>query len=566
MPERTFGWIQDPGEITKLRRVVEIFDAKSPTHRELVTSRINKVVTDQADKIRFLSVLTASKIQISYADLKGHTLNGPRALDPCNGIVPATLPGQRRGYMSDWASENFVRWAHSLGFIDYDASSDTFSISDLGQKYINTPATDGINQFFEDALLCYPPAVRVLRLLLAHTHLTKFEIGRQLGFVGENGFTSIPQDLLVRDLQREPTKSVRTRMLSNADGTSDKYARTIASWLDQVGWVESAAKTVTANVAGRSYTAEISQAYTLTRAGQDALRRAEGRSRHARTPKNVYFEMLATNAPSRNYLRVRRALIIQALNGRGYQTLSQIEARLKDTGLTATPAAIRDDLVGLENIGLQLETNPAGAYRLLDSVQNLNVPAFKVAETQRGDIQKIKDDVRDRLTHIPHERLVLIDLSYDSSQDRLFEQETISLLLECGYKASAKIGGANRPDGVAYTEGLAKDYGLIVDSKAYSSGFSCPAGQRREMMGYLLENINRPVNYPWWQEYPAALTAPDDFRFLFVSSRFIGDFRQQFQRLSHDSQHSLGAGITAANLLLYAEALKSGQATLDDGP
>lgn len=205
-------------------------------------------------------------------------------------------------------------------------------------------------------------------------------------------------------------------------------------------------------------------------------------------------------------------------------------------------------------------------YRLPDYMQSLQVPPFTVEETQRGDIQKIKDEVRDRLTHIPHERLVLIDLSYDSNQNRLFEQETISLLLECGYKASAKIGGANRPDGVAYTEGLAKDFGLIVDSKAYSNGFSCPAGQRREMMGYILENINRPVNFPWWREYPAALTAPNDFRFLYVTSRFIGDFKQQFQRLSHDSQKSLGAGIAAANLLLYAEALKSGQATLDDGP
>lgn len=423
-----------------------------------------------------------------------------------------------------------------------------------------------IKWLYKTTLLSYPPVVRVLRLLVAEPyHLTKFEIGRQLGFVGESGFTSIPQDLLVRDLQREPSQSIRTEMLSNADGTSDKYARMIAGWLKKVGWVEQEAKLVAVNVAGRPYSCSISQAYTLTKTGQDALRRAEGRSRHARTPKNVYFEMLATNAPSRNYLRVRRALIIQALNGRGYQTLSQIETRLTDAGLTVTTAAIQDDLTGLENIGLQLERNPAGAYRLLDSVQGLQVPPFTVEETQRGDIQKIKDDIRDRLTHIPHERLVLIDLSYDSNQNRLFEQETISLLLECGYKASAKIGGVNRPDGVAYTEGLAKDYGLIVDSKAYNNGFSCPAGQRREMMGYLLENINRPMNFPWWQEYPTALTAPDDFRFLFVSSRFIGDFKQQFQRLSHDSQQSFGAGITAANLLLYAEAIKSGTATLSDG-
>ncbi len=354
-------------------------------------------------------------------------------------------------------------------------------------------------------------------------------------------------------------------MLSNLEGTSDKYARMIAGWLRKVGWVENAAKTVNVMVAGRPYTYDIPQAYMLTSRGQDAMRRAEGRSRHARTPKNVYFEMLATNAPSRSYLRVRRALILEALNGRGYQTVAQIEARLTGKGLAVSTAAVVDDLAGLENIGLQLERNPAGAYRLVDAVQSLIVPPFTVADTQRGDVQQIKDEVRGKLSHISHARLVLIDLSYDNNQNRLFEQETVSLLLECGYRAAANIGGANRPDGVAYTEGLAQNYGLIVDSKAYSGGFSCAANQRREMQGYILENIDRPLNYPWWRDYPTILTPPDDFRFLFVTSRFIGDFRQQFQRLSAATRSSLGAGITAANLLLYAEALKSGQAALDDG-
>ena len=129
------------------------------------------------------------------------------------------------------------------------------------------------------------------------------------------------------------------------------------------------------------------------------------------------------------------------------------------------------------------------------------------------------------------------------------------------------MGGANRPDGVAYTDDQPTDYGLIVDSKAYSGGFSCDANQRREMQNYIEENITRPPHHPtsWWQDFPASLTPPDDFRFLFVTSRFIGTFQLQFQRLSRITSGTLGAGITAANLLLYAEALKAGRATLDDG-
>lgn len=409
--------------------------------------------------------------------------------------------------------------------------------------------------------------MRVLRLLAAHTHLTKFEIGRQLGFVGENGFTSLPQDLLVRDLQREPSAAIRNQMLSNSDGTSDKYARMISGWLEQVGWVEIAAKVVSVTVAGQPYSYEIPQAYTITSSGQTALRRAEGRSSHPRTPKNVYFEMLATKAPSRQYLRVRRALIIQALNGRGFQTASQIRTRLTRAGLAVDEAAIQDDLNGLKNIGLQLEPNPAGAYRLLDTVQGLVIPPFTVADTLPGDVQQIRDTVRNRLTNVSHDRLVLIDLSFDGTQNRLFEQETMSLLLECGYKVAPLVGGANRPDGVVYTDGLPNDYGVIVDSKAYSNGFDCGSNQRREMQNYIQENITRPHPHQtsWWQDYPATLTPPGDFRFLFVTSRFVRDFRSQFQRLSRITSHTLGAGITAANLLLYAEAIKSGQASLDDG-
>ena len=547
---------------------MEIFDAQSPTHNELITIRIRSIVSSPADQTRFLSLLAQSIIQISYSDLKGNALGGPRALDPCNGIVQATLPGQRRPYLSDWAAENFVRWAHSLGFINYDADSDTFSLAALGQNYINMPATAGVNTVLEEAFLCYPPAVRVLRLLERDTHLTKFEIGRQLGFVGENGFTSLPQDLLVRDLARETDPAARNQMLSNSDGTSDKYARMIAGWLEQVGWVEIVPKSVSAVVAGRSYSYEIPQAYTLSAAGRAALRRAEGRSRHPRTPKNVYFEMLATKATSRKYVRVRRALTIQSLAGPRFQTAAQIEARLTQAGLMVDQAAVLDDLKGLENIGLQLERNHTGAYRLLDTVQNLVVPPFTVADTQRGDVQQIKDETRGKLTHIPHERLVLIDLSFDGTQNRLFEQETMSLLLECGFQVAPLIGGANRPDGIVYTQNLSGDYGLIVDSKAYSNGFDCGANQRREMQNYIQENITRPNPHrtSWWTDFPATLTPPNDFRFLFVTSRFVRDFRNQFARLSAITSQTRGAGITAADLLLYAEALKSGQATLDDGP
>ena len=50
-----------------------------------------------------------------------------------------------------------------------------------------------------NAILAYPPAIRILNLLSEtdEAHLTKFEIGQKLGFIGEDGFTSMPQKIFI---------------------------------------------------------------------------------------------------------------------------------------------------------------------------------------------------------------------------------------------------------------------------------------------------------------------------------------------------------------------------------
>ncbi len=398
-------------------------------------------------------------------------------------------------------------------------------------------------------------------------HLTKYEIGQQLGFVGEAGFTSLPQNLLVRELSLPANRHLRNKMLSDWDGTSDKYARMIASWLAQIGWVRKEPKEVTAIVAGQTYSYIIPQAYTLTDKGREAYRRAIGASRYPRTKKNVYFEMLATKDGSRKHLRMRRALMIKALEGRGYRSVAQIQSALSEKGLNIDSVTITDDLIGLANIGLDIQQDSTGKYRLYDTVDHLTIPAFSIPDTKPSDVQDLKDAIRLRLHHVPHQALILIDLSFDQRQNRQFELETIQLLLQCGFFVAPLIGGANRPDGVVYTGDSQNDYGIIVDSKAYSQGFNCSADQRREMQTYVQENIKRPLPHPtsWWTDFPVTLQPPDQFRFLFVTSRLIGDFKSQFMRLSQITDDTLGAGITAANLLLFAEAIQAKTLNLNDG-
>lgn len=564
MATRTFGWIQDPGSFDKLLRCVEIFDHDSATHADLIAKRLPDLVTESALYRRLSHALSQRPLRLAYADLVGHAPSGPRADAPCNGIVQATLAGQRRDYLSDWAADNFVRWAHALGFVDYDRADDTFGLTEAGRTYIDSSATSGpINDVLRQALLGYPPAVRVLRLLndSPDKHLTKFEIGRQLGFTGEKGFTSLDQDMLMSELSLAESRGdsrLVNQMLSDWDGTSDKYARMIGQWLKAVGWVRQEPKAVTSN--GETW--RFRQAFKLTNAGLEALRRAEGRSRHPRVPKRVPFEMLATKAPSTDYLRSRRGAVLTALII-GEKSTSQLMQMLSSRGYDVSEQTVLNDVNGLIGIGLQIAADPRGNWVLGDVICGLDVPTFSIAETVPSEITIEKERIRVLTPHVPSEYLSLIDLSFDGTQSRMFEITCMSLLGHCGFR-SVHLGGSDRPDGILYTEGLKADFGIIVDAKARGEGFNCGAGMRDQMKRYVDENRDRPASHPshWWRAFPAHLRIPKDYRFLFITSRCIGGVREQVERLA-ESTGTDGAVISASSLLLLAEELLSGANSIE---
>ena len=45
------------------------------------------------------------------------------------------VEGQKRKFISDWPADNFVRWAHCLGFIQYNYEDDTFEITKKGLEW-----------------------------------------------------------------------------------------------------------------------------------------------------------------------------------------------------------------------------------------------------------------------------------------------------------------------------------------------------------------------------------------------------------------------------------------------
>lgn len=203
---RTFGWVQDPSNFRSLCDVVAIFDYNSPKHKELINLIIPRLVEERDGKSVLITALVARPLKITYTNLVGTSFT-PRKSARCNGIIQATVVGQKREFISDWPADNFLRWAYAFAFIKYHYADDTFEITEKGKaltraKSVGNDLNEDEKELLTTAILSYPPAVRILNLLNESegTHLTKFEIGKKLGFIGEDGFTSLPQSVLIREL------------------------------------------------------------------------------------------------------------------------------------------------------------------------------------------------------------------------------------------------------------------------------------------------------------------------------------------------------------------------------
>jgi len=136
MTNRSTGWIQDPGRLENLIKVVELFDHDSQTHQDLLRNLIPQKVLPQDGRQTFLNELKSRSGYNSYPKIDYKCLVGtaftPRSSARCNGIVQALIPGQRRSFISDWPANNFIRWVETLGFIQYYPVDDTYSITSFG--------------------------------------------------------------------------------------------------------------------------------------------------------------------------------------------------------------------------------------------------------------------------------------------------------------------------------------------------------------------------------------------------------------------------------------------------
>ena len=571
MANRTFGWIQNPSSTDTLRDILGLFVPGSEFHTYMVNERLPLLASAGLFKtpglyMEFQKILRANK-PIAFDVLKGQGAGGEsRAKAKCSGLAQAAVTGQqykeyivdgrkiriKKPYTDDWSADGFLRWAVSLGFLDYNYADDTCSITESGISLVLAKTTKEKNAILGQAYLSYPPVCRVLGLLATKGHMTKFEIGSQLGFTDEAGFTSFPQNIWVQAYEESTDDDEKKTLRSDTEGSSDKYARMICGWLEAIGWVNKRPKTVKETFGSKTYTCVIASAFEITGSGIINYNKVLGKSKSPRTPKFVYREMLASKASDANYLRMRRSLILEYLSNHTPRTVDEIKSFLDSKKIDEKWATIKDDMTGLINIGMDIEYDGT-RYKLNDKIEKL-LPYQENIAKEITDAVVVKDRARLRLQNIDHKYLTLIDYAFSGKDNCTdFEVYTIDLLVNELAFDGVHLGGTRKPDGIFYHD----NKGVIIDNKAYSKGFTITRGMADEMTRYVQENNDRnPERNPnqWWLNFGDNV---NHFNFVFISSLFKGEIEHMLNNIKQSTGVE-GCVLTAENLLYYADAIKGG--------
>lgn len=570
MKIRAFGWIQNPSDFSKLKLVVQVFDVESDHYRNLREEIISNVIYFQEDKERLLNLLNRSTSEFTYADLVGSMKNkknkstSNRKEAVADSLLQVTILPQTRSttgkmYTDNWTADGFLRWAVSFNFIQFDRETDLFSITELGLNF--SRSEDNSEEELEIlrlALLRYPPATQVLSIL-ANTQSwhTKFFIGNQLGFIGERGFTSYNEDLMIDWISNISDSNELKKVRANVEGTSDKYARMIANWLKKVGYVQQQQ----VRIQGVNGTITSFPEYRITGLGMRAYNRSLGRSSNEQIQKFVMWEFFATTANNRNYVRSRRAYILKIIENRNIR-FSRLISDLRELGFHDKEEVIKNDIRGINMMGIRVRFDNS-TVELLDSIVDFDIPDLDItSELQNIQLEEKKVMFLEK-TNLSPRYIDLIEIACDGNRNRDFEIISVELLKNIYGFEGLLLGGGRKPDGIVYTD----DYGVIIDTKAYSSGYSKSISEEDKMVRYIMDNKNRDVeinNTRWWEGFSDNIEE-DSYYYLWISSKFIGQFESQLTSTFRRTGVN-GAALGVEGLLWGADAIMKGNISLEDIP
>lgn len=572
MANRTLGWIQNPSDFNSLQRVVQIFDPESTHYAALRDYLIEKYIPLVDIKKSLQEKLDHNETVFSYFDLVGRSVDRfgnkakRRALAVGSSLIQVSIPSQSAGtsgkYWTDnWTSDGYLRWAVSLNFVEYLRDKDAYQISQQGLEFSQAESEEERDSILTDALLAYPPSTRILSVLSEQSPQNKFEMGHKLGFSGEPGFTSYSSDIMTDYLHQAESSDEAMSIRTDVEGTSDKYARMIAGWLSKLGLVSSKS-TKLSNV----YLGTVSgfRDYSITGRGMHIIRQAQGFSSRAKIPKFVMWEFFATTGSDKNYVRSRRATILRLMMNTPTKSFNSLVLALKNRGFFDDPAIIKNDIDGLDGIGIRISTDGITVH-LFDTIKNFDIPQI---QGQNRNLDKVERDSRKAeflaKTSLPPRFIELLSIAYESKSNRDFEMITTELFKDVYGLGAVHLGNARKPDALAFTD----NFGIVIDTKAYSNGYSKNINQEDEMVRYIEDNqIRSPERNKneWWLSFPPSIPE-NNFHFLWVSSYFTGYFEEQLQETSDRAGGMTGGALDIEQLLIGGSLVQEGKLAPHDIP
>lgn len=385
-----------------------------------------------------------------------------------------------------WDARCRIKAICACGMVELDRNLQGYRLTALGKDLCTAPKSNELYRgkrilseeekaLFRKGLLTNSPAIRVLNILNDSRKnglgaMSKYDVGSKLGFVGDIGFSHFEAEFVARS----------GKNFNDAEGDADKWARTIISWLSQVGWV---IKDSNADVLGKSlplYTT----AYEVDSVLQYAARSIV---------KYIPQEMLCSNHhPFAEVVQQRRVAILKILSQKPYMAISVLLAAVIALGIDTDEETLAFDILNLRQAGIQI-SKERSFYRLTDKIKLDIVLQQKPMTTQQkvaGVEKQIEHYVMVYEDSLPI-RLVdnLIRYGYDGTNSAaLFEMTVEKLFTFMGYEAQCLGQGHGRvADVIAkYRDDsfYAKSYGLIIDTKAYKK-YTFPAGDVRKMKEYI---------------------------------------------------------------------------------
>lgn len=478
----------------------------------------------------------ANKLMTNYGWVQNtsnlSTIRDTLELVPENGVRHIELREAIRAFRErhgdlpkrwTWDARCRIKAIHAVGLIKIDRSICGYELTDLGRmlKSCQRGHGDGRRRgglsneeldVFKKGLLTNPPVIRVLRLLnedrkRSDTGLSKYDIGRQLGFVGDIGFTHIDPYWVVR----------QGYSFNDKEGDADKWARTILSWLCQVGWVVEAGYQTINGKKLKLYRA-IPEVDKVLRYDANSVKR------------NVPSEMLCSNHhPFPKLVQKRRVVILRELSKK-HLTASDLQRKLESEGIEASETVCQFEVVNLISAGFTI-TESGGYYKLKDkielAIEDLGQPGGKIEDKVEGMIEELV--VKYEKT-IPA-RLVdhLVRYGYNDAKAVEFEAVVAEYFRFLGYDADYLGQGRGRvPDILVkwkHPTIYASSYALIVDAKATETGYRFPVHDKRKMREYIEK------------QGPLLLTEQiPNHCFSFVSSKFLVDVVPHLEEISRTTR------------------------------